>query len=208
MNPQDQHDYPVDYLNSIAPTAQKKGFGGFGFDRRTLFIISLLVGALLLAIVFIVVGSTIKNNRADTNERLYARLSATATIAKNAQKNLKDSKLRALNSNLNLYLTNTSRDIVEPLTVSGVNLSKIDKTITSEESGSAIVARLENARLNSEYDRTYAREMAYQLETIMALMNQIHSSNASTALKTYLEKTYNDLEAIQKDFADYNSATT
>lgn len=194
---------PLDYLNQIAPPTPKKPLFRLSGLSLILAIVGLLVVIVsVLALVLNIVG----NSQRQPLEQLAARLATTETIVNDAQKNLKNSELRSLNSNLKIFLTNTNRDIAEPLLKSGVNINKMDKNTVAKESGDAIAERLEDARLNAVFDRTYAREMAYQLETIITLMKQIYGSTGSSSLKEFLNTTYSNLEPTQKSFAEFNAA--
>lgn len=194
---------PLDYLNQIAPPTPKKPI----FRLTGLPLILAIVGVLVAVVaVLSLVLNIVGNSNRQPLEQLAARLATTETIVNDAQKNLKSSELRSLNSNLKIFLTNTNRDIAEPLLSSGVKIDKMDKSIVAKESGDEIVERLEDARLNAVFDRTYAREMAYQLETIIALMKQIYSSTGNSSLKAFLNETYSNLEPTQKSFAEFNAA--
>lgn len=198
-NQPQQPAYSIDYLNQIAPQSTKRSF----FSKKQFIIGS----ALALVILIVVIVSIILNvgGSAKPLQQLAARLQSTETIVGDAGDTLKSSQLRALNSNLKIYLTNTNRDIVAPLTSEGITISKIDKAITTAEAGTEITDRLEDARLNAIYDRTYAREMSYRLETIIALMRQIYTSTRNQDLKTFLSRAYTSLEPTQKSFADFNA---
>lgn len=145
-------------------------------------------------------------NNVEPAKQLAARLQSTETIVDNAQNKLKSTQLRTLNSNLKIYLTNTNRDIAAPLQKSGINVAKLDKKLVASEAGTNITNKLEDARLNAVYDRTYAREIAYQLDTIVALMRQINDSTRSQSLKVFLDSAYTNLEPTQKQFAEFNAA--
>ena len=133
-------------------------------------------------------------------------MTATQSVVDAAQPNLKSSQVRNLNSNLRLYFTDTNRDLAAPLASAGVELADIPDSVTAAEAATtaAISERLEDARLNAVFDRTYAREMAFQLDTLLALMQQIYTSTNSPSLKTYLEEAYKDLEPSQEGFAEFN----
>lgn len=192
----DQNQYSIDYLNQIAPQAPKKGLAP---THKWLFIG--LGAALLIAIILITIGALGKSN--SPTERLAARLKGTETIVDESQKSLKSSQLRSLNSSLELFLANTNRDIAEPLKNNGLDVAKLNPAILAQEDGSKLKERLEDARLNAVFDRTYAREMAYQLETTLALMRQVYTTTNSKSLKEFLETSYNNLEPVQKQFADF-----
>jgi predicted outer membrane protein len=190
---------PVDYLNQIAPQGPKKPLFTFGIKQLVMIGGALVVLVIILAAI---VGS-ITGGKKDPLEHLSARLTATQAVVSAAQPNLKSSELRSLNSNLNLYMTNTNRDITAPLTSAGINVKKLSKSIVTSESTTALSARLEDARLNAVYDRTYAREMTYQLGTLMTLMNQIYKSTSNAQLKTFLESAYTNLKPTQESFANF-----
>lgn len=139
-------------------------------------------------------------------ERLSLRLQTLEKVSKSSHTQLKSSSLRSINSNLKTTLINTNRDIAEPLTAAKIEVSKIDKRLIAEENGEKLLATLENARLNALFDRTYAREMSYQLETSMVLMNSLLKTTRSTSLKTFLNTAMKDLGALQKQFSEYSAA--
>ena len=168
----------------------------------------IIIGAGALVLIVIVISLLVSALQPDTNipKQLAARLQSTETIVGNAQPNLKSSKLRALNSSLKIYLTNTNRDIAAPLLLNKIDVTKLDKKIIASEAGTEMVSRLEDARLNAVYDRTYAREIAYQLDTIVTLMSQVGKNTSSKSLKEVLTTAQSNLEPIQKQFEDYNAA--
>jgi hypothetical protein len=165
-----------------------------------LILLPILIIVLTLAVVLNVSASA----RKQPLETLTARLSATQKVVAAAQPNLKSSALRSQNSSLNLYLTDLNSDIAEPMKNNGVDVKKLSDSVLAKESTTDLTARLEEARLNARYDRTYAREMAYLLDTTLTLTKQIYSTTNSTTLKTFLEATYNNLEKAQQTFADFN----
>jgi hypothetical protein len=193
---------PPDYLNQIAP--QQPKHPNFVIGPK---LIALIAGALVIIVIIIaVVINVLVSNARQPLQRLSARLTSTSTVVSGAQGTLKSSQLRSLNSSLSLYLTDINRDISTPLTSAGVDVAKIDDKITAQESSATLTERLEDARLNAIYDRTYAREMAYRLDTLITLMKQIIASTNNSRLKTFLEATYPKLEPTQEAFADFNEA--
>jgi len=193
---------PFDYLNQIAPQAPKRGPFQLGLKQIVLLGLGLVVVVGLLSIIIGVITA----GNGDPVQRLTARLSATETIVNDSQANLKSSKLRSLNSNLRLYMTNTNRDIVTPLKNAGVDAKKISSGVLSQESTTDLASRLEDARLNAVFDRTYAREMAFQLGTTMTLMTQIYNSTNSASMKQFLTTAYENLKPTQEAFANFSTA--
>lgn len=198
-NQQEPPTYSIDYLNQIAPQAPKKN----NFSRKQWIIIACTAALIVIVGIMSIVASAGGNS--SSVEQLAAKLIATEKIVGDAQSKIKSSQLRTLNSNLNIYLTNTNRDIAAPLLADGIAVAKLDKKVLAAEAGTDITNRLEDARLNAIYDRVYAREISYQLEVITALMQQTYSSTKNQSLKAFLEGAFTNLEPTQKQFADFNA---
>ncbi len=199
MNP-DQNPYPIDYLNQIAPEQPKTGM------NNKLFFMLIGGGLLVAIIVGILALTTGGNGPTQKMQTLSARLTTLQKVSSDSQKTIKSGTLRSTNSTLTILLTNANRDIAEPLSKNGVDVKKIDKSIQTKENGSKLTEELEDARLNAIFDRVYAREMSYQLETVTALMKQIYNSTGSKSLKEYLEATDTNLQPVMKQLADFNAA--
>lgn len=104
-----------------------------------------------------------------------------------------------------MYFTNTTREIKPLLIKNDINIDKLGSSATSKESTTKMMENLEDARLNGVYDRTYAREMAYKLSTIITLYKQIYKNTGDKALKTYLTTAQTDISPIQVQFAEFNA---
>lgn len=197
MNPE-QNQYPIDYLNQIAPEQPKAGM-----NNKKFFL--LIGGGILVAVIILIVAlsSSANNGPKEKMQTLAARMTTLQDISSKAQTNLKSGSLRATNSNLVIFLTNANRDIADPLKNNGVDAKNIDKTIAAKEDGAKLKQTLEDARLNAIYDRTYAREMTYQLETTAALMGDIYDRTNSKSLKEFLLKTDENLQPIKKTFSEF-----
>lgn len=215
MNPQQQppsspsNGTSLDYLNQIAPSTPRKGVGGM--INGPLRPIHYIIGGLLLLVVIVIVLSivmgTINGSTKGKIERLSVRLDATSTIVNDSTTKIKGSQLRVINSNLKLLLSDTTRELADPLKIAGVTTKNISSTIKKEESADAITARLEDARLNGVYDSTYAREMAYQVSATLALMKEIYTATSSQSMKTVLEKSYANLEPTVEQLTDFTAQT-
>lgn len=195
-----QTEYPIDYLNQIAPEQQKPGLSGKW--------VLLLIGVGVVAVIFIAIfllssagGSTQKL------QTLTARMQTLQKISEGAEKNIKSGSLRSTNSTLSIFLTNANKDIEKPLANNGIKPKSLDKSIVKKEDGAKVSAALEDARLNATFDRTYAREMGFQLETLAGLMKEIYTTTKSKSLKEFLVSTDTNLTPIRKQLTDFNSAS-
>lgn len=198
---QPQPGLSIEYLNQIAPQAPQRT----RFSKLQLLIFG---GALLILIIIIASIASLSSGGVSSPEQLAARLASTQTIVSGAQSKLKSTALRTLNSNLNIYLTNTNRDIIAPFKAIGVDVTHLDPVIVKSEAGTDVLARLEDARLNAVYDRTYAREMSYRLDTIVALMQKIYKSTGNSEVKAFLDSAFTNLQPTQKQFSNYNDASS
>lgn len=201
MYPNNNQPIPSDYLNQIAPPPPKK----VSFVRKQPILVGVICLVLVL-IIFTILGSSSGNTKPP--EQLAARLIATNVVVDDATSKIKNNQLRALNSDLKLCLTNAVRDIAAPLIEINLNIKKLNKKVVLAESNAELLVKLEDARLNGVYDRTYAREMTYKLSTILTLMQQVNSSTKNKDLKNFLDNTTKNLQPIQKRFADFNTAAS
>ncbi len=204
MNP-NQDQYSIDYLNQISTTPQKPGF-----DKKFLLLIG--GGLLLVIVLFIavaVIGSISQGGASPQKlQTLYVRLETLGTISNEAKKQIKSNSLRATNASLVIFLTDANHDVVDPLTKSGVNVKKIDKSISQKFGGDELKQTLEEARLLATYDVVYAREMNYELETLQLLMKEIYDSTKSKSMKEFITSTDDSLVTIRKQLTDFSGSTS
>lgn len=192
---------PLDYLNQIAPQAPRRKL--FELNLRTVIIGGIAV--VILIIIMSILSNSIANARKEPWEHLSARLDSTAIVVTDASSKIKDSQLRSLNSDVKLYLTNTTRDLSPYLTKLSINPKKLPSAITTAESSTALMAKLEDGRLNAKYDTTYAREMGYQLSTIVALLQELANSNSGSA-KAFLQAAHDNLDPTYKAIESFNTS--
>jgi uncharacterized protein (UPF0333 family) len=195
-----QVEYPIDYLNQIAPEQKKPGMDG----KWVLGLIGLGVVAVIFIAIFFLSSGTSSTQKLQT---LAARMQTLQKISDSAEKNIKSSSLRTTNSTLSIFLTNANRNIETPLKNNKVDAKKLDKSIVKKEDGSKVTAALEDARLNATYDRTYGREMSFQLDTLHNLMQDIYTSTKSKSLKEFLVSTDDNLTPIRKQLTDFNTTS-
>lgn len=193
---------PVNYLNHISAQPPKQS----PFTPSWKLIAIIGAALVVVVIILVIVLSSLSSAQKRPLERLAARLDATETIAADAQAHLKSSQLRSLNSTLRLYLTNVNRDIGEPLATADVNTESLNTSIIAEESTEEMASRLEDARLNAVYDRTYTREIAYQLATTLALLQEINAGNYSNEIKAFATDVYDNLQPTHEAFDEYDAS--
>lgn len=193
-----------EYLDQIAPKAPKKQ--GFGFNLRTMIFAG--IGAVILVIIIAVISSSISGNKMTPWYQLSLRLAATEEIANQSTKSLKSSALRSINSDVKITLTNTERDLAPVFERMKITPKKIPASIQKTETvkKTEMLTRLETGRLNAKYDSTYAREMGYQLATVLALYQALYSQSGP-ATKETLKASYDNLLPAQKTVSEFNSAT-
>mgnify|MGYP006951059989 CR=1 FL=1 len=195
-----QPQVPSDYLNTIAaPTPVK--------TLNPMILWGLIGGLLILAIVAIIgVSSSIGGNPTSSLASVGARLDGLRTQSEAGQKNIQSSQLRTLNSSLTLVLTNANRDFAAPLKAQEINLkdNKNESILAVRNDFTEVEKRLEDARLNGVYDRTYAREMTYALKTLNSDMATLYNSTRSAALKKILDDTQKTLTPLVIEFSSFN----
>jgi hypothetical protein len=206
MQPNNEHQYAIDYLDSISsvpPSRQSNSVSDKLF-------FAILGGGLLLALlvgsIFMFMGG--ESSPADDLSKISAKLQSLQTISDTTQKSLVSNNLRGINSTLSLTLTNTSGDIAPILSANGIDPKKLNQKFTSAEKTNEILKGLDDARLNAVLDRTYAREMTYQLETFILLLNQIDTKTKSQSIKEFVSSTRDKITPIKDRFANFNAATT
>lgn len=205
MNPNQPPQRPDQYLDTIAAQAQPPKPAPF-IPRKVLYGGGI---AIILAIILIVFGTIFGSSQRGSAEVLLARLNATQPIVEDAQSKLNSSQLRSLNSGLSIYFTNTLRDSAELFSNVGVEANSLPTNVVEKEAEAttALTERLEDARLNAIFDRTYALEMDYRLATIMTLMQETYNSTSNEELRSYLTEAYDNLETTQQAFADFNEGS-
>jgi hypothetical protein len=193
---------PSDYLNQIAAPAQVK-------TLNPLLLWGLIGGLLILGVIIILaISSSARGPSSSSLAAVAAKLSNLKTLSEKASDNIQSSELRTINSSLTLVLTNTNRDLAEPLKVQNISLKdkKNKAVVAAAKDLTSLESRLEDARLNAAYDRTYAREMTYALKTLQSDMTVLYKKSRSKSLKTALDTGYENLAPLTKDFENFNAS--
>ena len=200
MNPNNGQT-PLDYLNQIAPPPHKRPV--FALNLRTILLGA--VAVIILVIVIAIISGIVTSSAKEPWQRFSARLNVTTAVVDGATSHIKNSQLRSINSDLKLYLTNTKRDLADPLAALDINTAKLPASIVAEEQGTGITQRLEDGRLNAKYDSTYAREMTYQLATILSLLQKLYASNVGPQTKESLQTAYDSLLPTYNSVSEFTT---
>lgn len=191
---------PLDYLNSIAPTPQRKTMNPY-------LLWGIIGGALVLVVIIFITLLSLGGTSKPTLTTFAARLQDLQTVSTNAKNDLQTSELRSLNSSLTLVLTNANRDIATILTDSNIKLDEKNKQVKEVAAETTkLTNTLEDARLNGVYDRTYTREITYYLKMLRSQMNILYTSAKSEALKKFLKETNDNFKPLQESFSALNTA--
>ena len=205
MYPNQPTPPPRDYLDQIAAQAQPPKKAGF-IPPKLAWGIGIAVGITLILLIAV---SVISGAQRGPSQEVLVRLTTTQPIVDEAQDNLKSSQLRSLNGALSLYFTNTIRDSAEPFGAIGVSQENLPSGVTSrqETAITELTTRLEDARLNAQFDRIYAQEMDYYLSTLLTDMQEAFNATNNESLRTFLSDSYDSLQPTQQAFADFNEGS-
>jgi len=201
MNPNDKQDESSSYLDEIAP----KNINSGNFLNKKTTLIFIILGILTFITLLLVAFVQLTKVSSDTTEQLAARLTSIKSTADESVDNLKSSNIRAINSDLKIYLTNTIRDLKPILEKKNIDIEKLNPKILKAESNEKLLERLEDARLNAVFDRTYAREMSYKLESTVNLLTKIIKTNKDAEFKIFLENARSNLVPIQEEFESFST---
>jgi len=192
----------LDYLNSIA-TPQRSAM----ISPVKLWSI---IGGVLIAIViifFIFVNASKGASPTDKFILYQYRLAQVSSIAKTDANLIKNSELRALSGSMNSILVGALAESNDHLSSFGLKKAKEpakDAPIVKEFS--VLSSKLENADLNNNFDQVYAREMAYQMATLLAQINAIEKASSSKNVKASLETAKTNIEPYVTQYSDYNNS--
>lgn len=194
--------FPSDYLNQIAAPAQVK-------TLNPMILWGLIAGVLILAIIVVTTVTSSGGGPSPSSlSAIATKFDALKVVSDDAEKKIQSSELRVINSSLNLSLTNANRDLQEPLKLQEISLKDKKNTSISavRTEFEELDGRLEDARLNGIYDRTYAREIGYQLTTLRSDMVVLYKKTRSTSLKSALESADANLKPLAEDFSSFNGS--
>lgn len=203
MQPDSQPQLPnpsLDYLNQIAAPVPQK-------TMNPMVLWGAIAGVLLLTIVVFFALLSSGTSNADRMTTLAAQLTNLQSVTAIAPDNLQSSELRALNSNLSVALASANQDSGAAVAATGATTSEKDERVLAVVSEiETMKNKLEDARLNVVYDRTYAREITYYLKTLHAEMDELYQATNKDVVREFLRATDDNLQPFIQDFSEYNGS--
>lgn len=194
--------YSVDYLNSMSGTSPNQ------FSKKFIAIAS---GAIILTLglagALFALTPKQDNSPAATLSTVYTIMADTQEVTKSAGKNIKNSKLRGINSSLDTVLLSTMQSLESPLESSGSKASTLRSAakkppIRDEE----LRQKLEEARLQVMYDRVYLMQMEFKVQEIMRQIEYVYNRTGSETTKQTLEKGHGSLKSIKDSIDGFSQA--
>ena len=189
---------PSNYLDSIAaqPTQQ----------TIKPWLLWTIIGGVILLLIVVVLAIAVPAGPSKTERLLQLswRMQSVTSLADKHKQTIKSSKLRATNSSLLAILDGAKRDSTSFLSKEAAKQSQPkDSPLIGEFSD--IETRLEDARLNVNFDTVYAREMAYQVATLQSeLKSLLPGSNEE--LSAYLSQTDKNLTPLVKQLSGFSNS--
>lgn len=189
----------LDYLDQISAPVQPPQ------KQNKLILYALIgLGAIIVLGVIIMIASSGGPSTLARASQLHSRIESLAEISQDYHKYLRDNGLRATNTAYSLFLNNAAADLEAPLASAGLKKKETAAIVSAEKAHAAkLEEEFEDARLNVVLDRTYSRQMSYELGLIKAMMQSIYSRTSSADLREYLDSANSNLTPIARDFDEF-----
>lgn len=207
-----------DYLDKIASearplTAKAPGFFGskLNLTMKQLKIIGIVVGAIIVVLfIGMIASSGNKNSERDYVDQAYLRTTDLSKIIDDYRTKLRSSKLRSMAMSLKSVLSEANYNLSSSLTTdfgakSADKPNKESTAINEEALIGELSDTLEAARLNAVLDRVFAREFTYQISLLISLETDIINRTKKEPLKSSLESSRTNLEALHEQFDNFNA---
>lgn len=204
----------MDYLSQIAQdnrTVKKEPLGKFPIDLKWLKIIGAgVIGVILIMIVGSMLGG-LGNKERDLVDQIYARTrNLNQSISEYGSK-VKSSELRSMGNSLSNVLTETNSK-VGALLASEYGTDGTDPrdeaTTTSEDEHIAEVnTNLNYGWLNGMMDRYFVMEITREITLLMSLETELTEKTSSDPVKSVLVNSWNNLNQLETQFANYENST-
>ena len=203
------------YLQQIASPIEQKPKSPIG-SLMSGPLMKVLIGLALLAIVIIIIGTITSGSNNGNSERplveqIQLRSNNLIKTITTYNKQLKSSSLRSTGQSLSTVLSETNRELTAILKSDysiDDSSSSASKSLKSDEDKyiSAINTTLENARLNANLDRTYARQMALETSLLSSLESSLLAKTSNQSLKSILVTSLNNLSPLHDSFDNFTDS--
>ncbi len=165
-----------------------------------------IIGVVILVIgflLFLAFGSGSSNTQRASE--IYLRLETLETLAKDQQKLLRSNALRTHNGTLLIFLTNAKTDIESLSETYDFNPKKIPKNLEEKEKTyvTDLETTFEDAHLNVVLDRTYARQMSYELTTLQAQLASLYKHTRSQSARDKLAQIDENISPTIETFSKF-----
>ena len=170
------------------------------------------MGALILLVLIIIIGSILgskKNAEKNLPYALLLHINNTAELIQQYQPEVKSSNLRSSSASLYGVLTNTSRSLTNHLTEAYDYKEKnLDKKLIEEATLNQdnLEADLFEAKINGILDRIYAHKIAYEISILNNEEAKIVNITSDSKIKEILTTSQSGLEALYERFNSFSEA--
>jgi hypothetical protein len=214
QQPQQPQSYaPLPPLQTLSPSGGTSYLDSIAAPQKqnTLnpFVLWGIIGGVLLALALFIIFlfNSGGPSPAESFTTYAQRIQALSKLTTNSTKTIQSSELRALNATTSSVLGTAVQESSSVL--GAVQLKKVPPAakgspVTTEFA--TMDTKLNDARLNVKYDIVYAREVAYQLAKIRAELSTLYKTSKSKILRTYLEKTDDNLKPLVSQYNEFNNS--
>lgn len=175
------------YLGQPVPVPTANKPRGLMTGRTLLLVVGGALAVLAGGVMLFASG----DNSGELRQRTSARQTTTLKLIADGQKNISDDDLAKINSEMSLVLLGDTTKLTRALKTAG--LTKQSKTITAAEADADTFDKLKTAKLNAQYDAAYQTVITQKIESLRALLQELHSKTKSKTLKTVVADEYQHL---------------
>jgi hypothetical protein len=191
--------YSIDYLDQMAAPAKP------AVDKRFLFVG--IGAAIALILAAILLFSNQKTTSTVNETKLYGTIVDIEASTNRSARLIKNSKLSAINGNMRTTMANAARDMETPLTNMGLDPVKLKSDARNGSmNDKKFDTALEDARLNSTYDRIYANEVNTKMKYMIAYMESIKKNNKRKSIQEFITKNEPSFQTIQKSIEEFQNS--
>ena len=203
-----------DYLDKIAADTRSNKPSGKGFLGKLKIsptLMKVLIGGAIVTVIMIIFGMVAgggdKNGERDLVDKISLRTNNLISVISDYNKQVKSSELRSMGGSLSAVLNDTNYAINAILKSEfEAKGSKPQKESIKTDENKVLEdmkSSLEYGRLNGILDRTYAREIAYQIALLISLEQETLKKTQKTNLKEALTNSINNLDQMHDKFDNF-----